>query len=321
VEGDGQAVPAGRGARLSLEGRLRPVLDPVLDQLQDHEGVFWRRLARLGARRGPAWFVRYSPPVIGCAAALAVPAARRAVRDNLHLLRGPAHPLKDTVDVARTFAAYASCLTEVLATGSKRDLHPEATVAGSEHLDRAVGAGKGAIFATAHTAGWEVVGSLFSEVHRLKVMMVMQAEHDAAALRMQDEARRARGLIVAHVGRDPLSALPLLEHARSGGVVALQVDRYVEGMRTRDVELFGGPGKLPEGPLRLAQLSGTPLLPIFTARTGFRRYLIEVHPPIAVPRGAGDAELDLAAQTLADAMTGFLQAHPTQWFRFTGRSA
>src|SRR5882672_9685875 len=43
------------------------------------DGPFWRRVAHLGASRAPGWFVRWSPPLIGVAIAIAVPKLRRTI--------------------------------------------------------------------------------------------------------------------------------------------------------------------------------------------------------------------------------------------------
>jgi KDO2-lipid IV(A) lauroyltransferase len=88
-------------------------------------------------------------------------------------------------------------------------------------------------------------------------------------------------------------------------------------MRARDVRLFGAPARIPNGPLRLAQLARVPILPVFCARVGFRRYLVDISAPVEVPPRATPLELDGAAQALADAMTRFLTAHPIQWLRFS----
>ena len=278
------------------------------------DGLFWRRLAHAGATRGPTWFRRYSPPLFGLAFAAAMPSARRTVAANLVRIRGEAGLVRDVADVARTFASYASCLTDALA--SDVDGAPSAVVYGERHILAALEQQHGAVFATAHTGGWEVVGPLLMRDHGRPVVMVMQRERDTAARRLQDDLRTDRGLRIVHVGSDPLAALPLLSHVRAGGVVALQIDRSPAGMRTRAVSLFGHAATLPEGPLRLAQLAGAPLLPVFAARTGYRSYLVRAFEPICVPRRASQAELDAAAQRLADAMSAFISAHPTQWFRF-----
>ena len=166
---------------------------------------------------------------------------------------------------------------------------------------------------TAHTAGWEIVGPLLARDYGIKMMIAMALEADARAMHVYDGSRKATGLEITHIG-DPLASLPLLRHLKSGGVVALQLDRVVPGMRTRRVTMLGTEGTIPEGPLRLAELSGAPILPVFSARIGYHHYLVESSEVCSVPRRASGAVLDEAAQRLATDMTRLLRAHPTQWF-------
>jgi KDO2-lipid IV(A) lauroyltransferase len=285
-----------------------------------HDSVFWRRLARAGARTGPTWWLRHSPQVFGWAAAVALSDHRRRVVDNLHRIRGVASPLKDAIDTARTFGAYAGCLAEGLASGSKNDVPPRADYVGRRWIDETARGGKGIVMATIHTGGWEIVGALFQKRHGLDIVMAMERERDPGAQAVQDAARRAAGVGIVRIGGDdPLSSMPLLRHLQRKGVVALQIDRVPQGMRSRPVSLLGAPSRIPEGPLRLASLSGAPLLPVFCARIGFRHYLVEASKPIWLERRPTIAALDAAAQTVADAMTLFLRKHPTQWFDFGKR--
>ncbi|HEX3770721.1 MAG TPA: lysophospholipid acyltransferase family protein [Polyangiaceae bacterium] len=276
------------------------------------DGSFWRRAARWGAR-GPEWFVRVTPPVVGVVVCALAPAPRKAIADNLRRIRGSRGALRDAADVARTFATYAACLTEVLGGQPPRS---HAVIKGELHMEDAIAEGKGIVVVTAHTAGWEVVGPLLARDRHLDMTIVEAAEPDAAASAIQDEARRAMGIRVAHVGDDPLSALPLAKHLRGGGVVALQIDRTPPGLRTRAVTLFGQPAGVPEGPLRLASLTGAPIVPVFVARTGHRRYEIVASAPIRLDREPSEAALDAAAQEMASRLEAFVRAHPTQWFHF-----
>ena len=279
------------------------------------DGSFWRRMARFGAR-GPTWFSRFSPPLIGVAICAFSPRQRRVMRENLRRVRGPRSRLHDTADVARIFATYASCLSEALGGATAGGKLPEAAIDGDEHVRSALGERRGAIFATAHTAGWEVVGPVLRKRRGLPVMIAAAAERDAAARSIQDQARRDQGLEVAHVGDDPFAGLALMRHLREGGIVAMQIDRVPPGQRAREVRLFGESERIPEGPLRLAALTGAPVVPVFTAREGYRRYRVVASPPIRLQRSAGAAEIDAAAQQIADALGGFVRAHPTQWFHF-----
>jgi lauroyl/myristoyl acyltransferase len=283
-----------------------------------HDGAFWRRLARFGASRMPLWWMRYSPPFFGLAAAALVPDARKSVIANLRRLRGTASPWRDTWDLAETFVTYASCLSETLAYGSKNESIPELTLLNKHHMTGALAEGKGAILATAHTAGWDVAGPVFGHDHHVELILVMERERSYEARRLHDGARAAAGVSFVHVGDDPLASLSLLRHLRRGAVVAIQVDRAPPSMRSREVTLFGQRARIPEGTLRLAEVTGAPIVPIFAARLGFRRYVMEVFSPVRVPRRADEKTMDAAAQQVADAMGDFLRRRPTQWFHFRG---
>jgi lauroyl/myristoyl acyltransferase len=281
-----------------------------------YDGEFWRQMAALGARRFPRWWMRYSPPVFGLAAAALLPEARRAVRNNLEHIRGPAPLWRDTLDTARTFTTYASCLTESLARGSKNEAPLRTQFSGAENMHAGVAVGRGVILLTMHTAGWEVATPLFARDTKVRMMIVMEEERDARAQAIQDGSRRAWGAEFVHVGKDPLSALPILRHLKENGTVAMQIDRPSSNGRSLTIELLGRPYPIPEGPLRLAQLSGAPLLPSFTARLGPNAYHARTYPHLSVSRRAGEAEIQRAAQGIGDAMGDFLQRFPTQWFHW-----
>jgi KDO2-lipid IV(A) lauroyltransferase len=260
--------------------------------------------------------VRAAPPVVGLIVCALAGQPRRRIARNLTLLRGRRGALRDAVDVGSTFVAYASCLAEILGAGSRHGRLPEVLVHGELHARSALAGGRGVILATAHTGGWESVGPVLTRDLGVRVMIVETPERDAAAGSIQDAVRKAQGLLVAHVGEDPLSALPLARHLREGGAVAIQLDRLPPGQRRRAITLFDRPGHVPEGPLRLAAVTGAPILPVFAARTGHHRYEVQLYPPQRIARDATEAQLDRAAQTLGDAMQAFLRAHPTQWFHF-----
>jgi len=284
-----------------------------------HDGLFWRRMASLGAQRLPSWWVRFSPPVFGVAAAVALPKARRAVRSNLRRIRGPRPLYRDVIDTTRTFASYAGCLAETLASGSKNDSEPIVDIVGREHMHAAIAQNRGVVLLTMHTGGWEVAGPLMSAHTHLDVVIVMESEQDERARDLQDRARELAGVRVIHIGPDPLAALPLVRHlTEKKGAAAMQVDRVPASGRALRVRLLDREGLLPEGPFRLAQLTGAPFVPVFCARLGYRKYAFHAHPAKTLPRRASADQLEAAAQHVADDMTEFLRAHPTQWFEFRG---
>jgi len=240
--------------------------------------------------------------------------ARSRVVDNLHRIRGPAPRWRDAVDTMATLGSFAGALAESLATGSKNDRPIERLVEGDEHLKPLLGGPF--IIGTIHSGGWDVLGSLLTHDLALDTVVAMAHEADPDAERLHDGVREKMRVRVVHVGGDALDALPLLGQLRRGGVVAMQLDRTPPGMRTVPVHLLGEEGALPEGPFRLARLARVPLIPIFAARIGFRRYRIVIHPPVRLNRDDPSSATAAAASSVADMMTAFLREHPSQWFNF-----
>ncbi len=309
--GHGLADPMCYAARMSETARRG------IGQAFAHDGVFWRRMASLGAQRLPKWWVRYSPPLFGALAAVALPAARHTVRKNLRRIRGPRPLWRDVIDTTQTFTTYAGCLAETLAIGSKNQVSPEVDVYGREHMHAAVAENRGVILLTMHTGGWEVAGPILAEHTQLDVVVVMEGERDERARALHDRAREHAGVRLIHVGPDPLAALPLVRHLTDRhGAAAMQIDRVPPSGRVVHVKLLDHDGVLPEGPFRLAQLTGAPLIAVFCARTGFRQYTFHAHRARHLPRRPTSAELGAIAQGVADDMTKFLREHPTQWFEF-----
>ena len=296
---------------------LNRLADAALRRLRP-DAEMWRKAVSWGVRHGPDPFVRYSPPMFGLAFWAALGEPRGHVRDTLRRLRGGQHD--ELAGSARVFTNFAFCLTESMLIGSGRGYRPTVVSANDgAHFKASRAHGKGVILATAHTAGWDIAGPLLVTLQAGEVMVVMQPEEDHRARQLHDRARESSGVTVVHAGHDPLAALPLLRHLRQKqGIVAMKFDRTAPGMRVRRVNFLGEPWEVPAGILRLAALSGAPILPVFTRRLGFLRYEYITAPAIFVSRRPSADELDDAAQRLATLLEDFARDNPEQWFRFSG---
>ena len=280
-----------------------------------YDAGFWRAFARWGATRLPRWWLEYSPAPIGLGIGLTQRRIRDLVRDNLRLVHGERSSIVETLDAATTLSNYAHCLAEGLAAADDDPPVFRYTVEGREHLLRARDDKKGAILVSAHAGSWDVAGGVMN-LRGFDLAIAMAPERDEHARKISDAARARVGVKVFHVGDDPLSALPLAQHVRHGGAVALQIDRVPEGMHTRPTTFFGKQWNVPLGPFQIAQVTGAPILPVFTARLGYLHHLVRSDPPIHVPRRGPPAELDKAIATAMGAVERFVRRFPTQWFHF-----
>jgi lauroyl/myristoyl acyltransferase len=281
------------------------------------QSAFLRRMAHWGALEGPKALLRFSPKPIGAAFGLALPDVRRRIVSNLRRVHGRRGALREQLDAVSTLANYAACFAEAMAA-SREGAAPRVNVTGASLLHEALARG-GVVLVTAHVGPWELTAQLLGQDLAADVVLVMQPEPNAAAGELQDRWRGERGLRVLHIGAHPTDALPLIAHLKQGGVAAMQMDRVPPSGRVLSVTLFGAPFDVPEGPFRLAALSGAQVVPVFSRRTGFFEYELTVGEPIGLGRRPSEAELLAAAQRAADTMQAFVRQSPTQWFHFQSR--
>jgi KDO2-lipid IV(A) lauroyltransferase len=283
------------------------------------EGPLFRRLAYAGARYGPRFWLRHSPPLFGLAFGAALPAMRARVRRNLRLIHGSRPRIVEHLDVARTFAEYAHCLAEALAMDRPEAKAARRRIRGEQHLRDALDRGQGLMLVTAHAGPWDAAARLLAADLSAEVVVIMTAEPNRRARRLHDGVRQRGGVRIAHVGAHPLDGLPVLRHLCRGGVAAVQLDRLPPSGRTIDVQLFDRPFSVPEGPFRVAALAGVAILPLFVRRVGPFDYEFNAAPAIVLPRRPAPERLRQAAQAAVMEMERFIRAHPTQWFHFDDR--
>jgi phosphatidylinositol dimannoside acyltransferase len=281
------------------------------DEVLRHSSLFWRRLAWLGARYGPGFFVRWSPPAIGWVFAAAVPEARRTVRENLRSVLGVRSQPEEWLDVLRTFGTYAHCLTQSLGGAPLR-----VETRGVEHLREVLSQG-GAVIATAHVGCWDAIAALAAVDLERPITVVMGREEDSGAARFHDLRRRREGVEVVHSGEDITAGLDLVRRLRRGGLVALQIDRAGPSRRGIQASLFGRKVTVPEGPFRLAALAKVPLVVVLARRRAHGVVEIRVGRPISIPRHAIRSDLGHAASQAISEVARFVRAYPTQWFHFS----
>ncbi|MFQ5495096.1 MAG: hypothetical protein ACE5EX_06910, partial [Phycisphaerae bacterium] len=97
-------------------------------------------------------------------------------------------------------------------------------------------------------------------------------------------------------------------------VVLIQGDRVMPGQRGVVVPFLGGHVLLPTGPVKLAMISGSPIIPIFSVRTRVGRCRVVIDEPIDAGKQPGPVTGDHPAmRSIAAAIERQVSAHPEQW--------
>ena len=252
-----------------------------------------------------------------------VPSARRAVVRNLHRIRGPASPIRDTRDVLATF-----CDLRVVPRGGARQRRARRTSDArrrrrrAKHVVRAYcasgrqghrhrhgahgGLGNGRARSSARATG-------------STVMLVTHAEPNARARRLRTRRASAPAYRSRTSGRSARVAAAAPSPAARRRRRAPARSRRRPGCGRARCALLRRATPIPEGPFRLAQALGRADRPgVLRARGLSRVPRASVYEPRrSAPRNR-DGNSTKSRSTSQTCMTRFLRAHPTQWFQFGG---
>jgi lauroyl/myristoyl acyltransferase len=238
------------------------------------------------------------------------PAKRKQLAENLcHTLAlSPKHPAVRKL-VRREVRNESTRSADFLwALAHPDELRATTRVEGREHIEAALAAAKGVLLVSTHVGGWEVATALPKAVVPVRTTAVVTDDWLAWAV----EGLRVRaGLGIMYDSEPGSKAARLL---RDGEAILLLGDYAKEGMRTYPVRLLDAVAELPAGPVALARLCGTPIVPFTVLPDAPRRWRVEIEPPLWPPaRASGEAGERALLQELADRWSVTLRDHAEHW--------
>jgi KDO2-lipid IV(A) lauroyltransferase len=182
---------------------------------------------------------------------------------------------------------------------------------GAEHVDQAMAAGRGAIFALPHSGNWDIAG----------LWLVRRGyPFSTVAERLKPESlydrfvayRESLGMRVLPLTGGPRPPMQVLaERLRAGEAVCLVADRDLSRNGV-DVEFFGEPTRMPPGPALLAATTGAALMPVhlYFDGAGWGQW---IGPPIDLGDGPLRARVQRGTQALAAAFEDRISRYPQDW--------
>jgi phosphatidylinositol dimannoside acyltransferase len=186
-----------------------------------------------------------------------------------------------------------------------------AAIEGHEAYQRARDLKRGAIIATAHMGSFELgmTAMLKSEKN---IHVVFQRDALQLFEQLRSEFRRRMGIHEAAVDEGWAVWLRLRDALQRDEVVAIQADRVMPGQKGIKVPFLGGHSLFPEGPAKLAAITGAPIIPIFTLRLPDGRVRICIEEAIEVS-GTDDIAIREAIAKLSQVVGKYVKAYPEQW--------
>ena len=273
-------------------------------------------LSRNGARVIPlALASQLSLPFGDLFAGLLASKRETAVRNYAHVLgRPPVDPLvqRTARECFRQFARYVAEIIHVQGWGTQNVLD-RLDVEGAEHLAEAEAHGRGVIFVSGHMGSTEVAAAM-AILRGYRVTSVAETIKPDWLMEYLVLSRRRMGIDLLPANR---SGVALLRALRRGGMAAFVIDAGIDRGGAVPVTFFGRETLFPDGPARLARLSGAPLVFGAAVRLPRGRYRAFVFPPVFPDRKADpNVDAQRLTQSLAGTLEGLVRRYPAQWYAF-----
>ena len=183
---------------------------------------------------------------------------------------------------------------------------------GSEHIDRAMAAGRGLILALPHMGNWDAA-AIWLIKHGVPFTTVAERLRPESLYNRFVAYREGIGMrVVALTGGPRPAAEVLATRLRKGECVCLVADRDLSRSGV-NVEFFGATARMPAGPALLAATTGATLLPVglwYEADGGWGQL---IGPPVEFPQQRLREQVAVGTQTLANAFAACIAAHPSDW--------
>jgi KDO2-lipid IV(A) lauroyltransferase len=256
---------------------------------------------------GPRRYAHYRARVYVRLLDLAVPRLRRTARKNVAMALPHLPPAEQNRIVDGSFASIARLLVAFARFPrlNARNISGWIRYDGFEHYERAIGAGKGVLFATAHLGNWEL--SAFAHALMAGPMHIVVRPLDNP--RLDTLAARLRTLSGNRIIGKKEFARGILRALAGNEAVGILIDQNTSLDEGIFVPFFGIPACVSTGIARLAAHSGAAVIPGFALWSeSERRYTLKFYPPVEI---TGDATED--TRRIHAQLESVIRAHPDQW--------
>jgi KDO2-lipid IV(A) lauroyltransferase len=168
---------------------------------------------------------------------------------------------------------------------------------------------RGAIIATLHMGSFEVAAAAL-HLREQRIHVVFKRDHMNRFDKLRSAARQKLDIIEAPIDEGWGMWVGLRDALQNDEVVMLQADRVMPGQKGMRLPFLYGHLLLPTGPVRLAMLTGSPIIPIVSLRKPDGK--IEIHIEEAIWVSQEDS-IEQAMGKVKTVVEKYVREYPTQW--------
>ena len=213
--------------------------------------------------------------------------------------------------VASAFANVGRHVIELLRFDAMRVEEMMALVEfeGAEHVEQALGAGRGAMFYTGHFGFWEL--HVMAHAVRFEPIVMVARTLDNPLLEAMIARVRTRvgTRVIPRQGAVRGLLRGLLEHRSVG----MMVDQHMQDRSAVTVKFLGRPAATTSAIAALALRTGAPVIPVFTVPRPGQRYRVVYEPPVEMPDPRGADAVQVLTQRCTDVLESYVRRQPDLW--------
>ncbi len=186
---------------------------------------------------------------------------------------------------------------------------------GEQHLHDMVSMGKGGLLLSGHIGNWEAAGHLLERLNTRINIVMFDGEHQ----KIKDYLNRVTGEKKANiiVIKNDLSHIYAINEAFSNNeLVCMHADRFVDGVKTIELDFLGETAKFPAGSFVLAAQFKVPVSFVFAMKESRYHYHFYATPIQQYDFRDKQSSMSLMAKDFATAMETQVRNYPEQWYNY-----
>ncbi|MCG8573255.1 MAG: hypothetical protein MI810_00105 [Flavobacteriales bacterium] len=166
------------------------------------------------------------------------------------------------------------------------------------------------ILISAHIGNWEIAGNLLKKLDAKVNVVMFDGESEKLKKLLKNEVGESHFNIISIKPNDLSHIYQINNAIKSGEMVCIHGDRFIEGAKTIPTKLFGQPIDLPYGSFQIASRLKAHHCFIFAVKDGKYNYHFTSTQPELLNRP------EQVAEKYVEVLEEKIKANPEQWFNY-----
>lgn len=184
------------------------------------------------------------------------------------------------------------------------------SVAGWEHVERAIDRGRGLILVTGHVGNWELAGTYVAS-RGVPVDVIVRRMANPLFDAFLNDTRLRLGMTVVY-DQEAVRRTPRALNA--GRAVGILADQGGKGIAAIHVPFFGRPARTPHGPAVFALRGDVPLVFAVAVREPSGSYRMSFEPVLVERTGDRERDIEAVVRRYTGILERWVRAYPEQYF-------